>query len=211
MTDPIPLACGILQGDPMLCLLYNFSLQPLLDYARNRHHAHTAVSWDQAHPLQVSLLAFADDILLVVNNWQDLNKFMDSLSLYELASNARVNQDKSQAFLLGAGTDNGGSTPLSESDLPYPTIGDSQAELVHLGYPFRLDGGVPSATLEKRLSAVQAKINILATTPTTLYGRVQMCNSFLLSRLWHSICLCPLPQDFQHLVHKVINPFLFLG
>ena len=90
-TQPIPLQCGILQGDPMSCLLYNFTLQPMLDYARHHHLAGTALNWDSDHSMFVSSLAFADDVLLVVNNKRDLAKFMDALDLYEMASNAKVN------------------------------------------------------------------------------------------------------------------------
>ncbi|CDW99234.1 hypothetical protein [Sporisorium scitamineum] len=42
------------------------------------------------HPLHMSSLTFADDILLIVQNHKDLNKFMDSLELYQMASNAKV-------------------------------------------------------------------------------------------------------------------------
>ncbi|KAJ1029813.1 hypothetical protein NDA13_003053 [Ustilago tritici] len=208
-TEPIPLECGLLQGDPMSCLLYNFSLQPLLDYARNHHHAETTLTWDPGQPLHVSSLAFADDILLIVNNQRDIDKFMDSLELYELASNAKVNEDKSHAFAFGPAA--GDSEGLTVNDIPFPTIGESNAEVIHLGYPVRLDGGVPSVTIEKRLSSVQAKINVLATTATTLLARMQICNSFLLSKLWHTIRLCPLPSNFQRMVNTTINPFLFLG
>ena len=44
LTEPIRLRRGILQGDPMSCLLYNFSLQPLLDYAQHHHHAGTELN-----------------------------------------------------------------------------------------------------------------------------------------------------------------------
>lgn len=102
MTKPIQLACGILQGNPMSCLLYNFSLQLLLNYAHHHHHAKTVIQWDTMHPLHMSSLTFADDILLIVQNHKDLNKFMDSLELYQMASNAKVNQSRSQAFSISS-------------------------------------------------------------------------------------------------------------
>lgn len=208
-TDPIPLLCGILQGDPMSCLLYNFSLQPLLDYARHHHHAGTTLDWDPANPLLVSSLAYADDILLVVNNRHDLLNFMDSLGLYEMASNAKVNEEKSQALLFSHIAGDAGD--IDESDFPYPVIGESLAEIDHLGYPIRLDGGIPKNSIERRLASLQSKINILSTTKTTLLARARICNSFLLTKLWHSIRLCPLPRDLQKMVNTIVNPFLFLG
>ncbi|KAJ1601139.1 hypothetical protein NDA14_007466 [Ustilago hordei] len=208
-TPPIPLQCGILQGDPMSCLLYNFMLQPMLDYAQHRHHAGTLLDWDPDHQMFVSSLAFADDILLVVNNKRDLAKFMDALDLYEMASNAKVNEEKSQAFFFVRGANDGND--LQPQDIPYPFLGDPQAEVVHLGYPFRLDGGIPQNTIDQRLNSIQAKVNILASTKTTLLARARIVNSFLLSKLWHSIRLCPVAHTLQRRINSIINPFLFLS
>ncbi|CDW96676.1 hypothetical protein [Sporisorium scitamineum] len=90
-------------------------------------------------------------------------------------------------------------------------MGESLAEIIHLGYPIRLDGGIPTASIERRLSSLQSKVDLLSTTETTLLARVRICNSFLLTKLWHSIRLCPLPHDLQKTVNTIINPFLFLG
>lgn len=208
-TEPIFLQCGILQGDPMSCLLYNLSLQPLLDHARGHHHAGTTLQWDTTAPLLVSSLAFADDILLVVNNRRDLSNFIDSLGLYELASNAQVNEEKSQAFFFA-----NGPTPddqIDESDIPYPTLGESMTEIIHLGYPIRLDGGIPQTNIDRRLAGLKSKVNVLATTKTTLLARARICNSFLLAKLWHAFRLCPLPKFLQRDINAIIHPFLFLG
>lgn len=208
-AEPVPLQCGILQGDPMSCLLYNFTLQPMLDYAHERHHAGTVLDWDFDHPMTVSSLAFADDVLLIVNNKRDLAKFMDALDLYEMASNAKVNEEKSQAFFFVRGANDGGD--LQPQDIPYPTLGDPDAEVIHLGYPFRLDGGIPQHAIDQRLNSVQAKVNILASTKTTLLGRARIVNSFLLSKLWHSVRLCPIAHTLQRRINSIINPFLFIG
>lgn len=208
-TEPIQLHCGILQGDPMSCLLYNFSLQPMLDFAKHHHQAGVKLKWDAAQPLFVSSLAFADDVLLIVNNKENLAKFLDALDLYEMASNAKVNEDKLQAFFFVRAHDENGD--LGADEIPFPVIGQSSAEIVHLGYPFRLDGGVPSETIEKQLSAIQTKVNILASTKTTLAAQARICNSFLLSKLWHSLRLCPLSNTLQQRVNTIVNPFLFLG
>lgn len=211
LTEPIPLQCGILQGDPMSCLLYNFTLQPMLDYARRQHHAGTILDWDpeQAHLMMVSSLAFADDVLLVVNNKRDLAKFMDALDLYEMASNSKVNEEKSQAFYFARGANDG--EDLQDEDIPYPVLGDPLTEVVDLGYPFRLDGGIPQNAIDQRLNSIQAKVNVLSTTTTTLLARVRIVNSFLLSKLWHSIRLCPVAHTLQQRLNSIINPFLFLG
>ncbi|SYW75319.1 uncharacterized protein UBRO2_00554 [Ustilago bromivora] len=80
--------------------IYRHPSVPLLNYARNHHHAGTTLNWDLSSPFHVSSLAFSDGILLIVNNRNDLASFVDSLGLYQLASKAKVNAEKSQAFLF---------------------------------------------------------------------------------------------------------------
>ncbi|SYW73857.1 uncharacterized protein UBRO2_00132 [Ustilago bromivora] len=126
-----------------------------------------------------------------------------------MASNAKVNEDKSQAFLF-AGS-HGGNGNLTADGIPFPVIGQSSAEIVHLSYPFQLDGSVLSKTIAKQLSTIQTKVNILTLMNTTLAAQARICNSFLLSKLWHALCLCPLPLNLQQRVIAIINPFLFKG
>ncbi|CDW98856.1 hypothetical protein, partial [Sporisorium scitamineum] len=89
-----------------------------------------------------------------------------------MASNAKVNEEKSQAFYFVRGANDG--EDLQPEDIPYPVLGDPLAEVTHLGYPFRLDGGIPQHTIDKRLNSIQAKVNVLATTKTTLLARVRI-------------------------------------
>ncbi|SPC61488.1 uncharacterized protein UHOD_11591 [Ustilago sp. UG-2017b] len=141
-----PRFLAYIQGDPMSCLLYNFSSQLMLDYVKYHHHAGTKLNWDTSNPMFLSSLAFADDILLVVNNRHNLAKFLNALDLYEMASNAQVNKEKSQAFFFAR--DQSLANDGLEDDIPYPILGDSQAEIVHLGYLFHLNGGIPHITIK---------------------------------------------------------------
>ncbi|SYW78154.1 uncharacterized protein UBRO2_02346 [Ustilago bromivora] len=63
----------------------------------------------------------------------------------------------------------------------------------------------------KWLSTIQMKVNILTLTNTTLAAWTRICNSFLLSKLWHTLRLCPLPLNLQQQVIAIVNPFLFKG
>ena len=181
----------------------------MLDYVKHHHHAGTELNWDTSNPMFVSSLAFADDILLVVNNRYDLGEFLDALDLYGMASNAQINEDKSQAFFFAKGQSL--AEDGLEGDIPYPILGDSHAEIVHFVYPFRLDGGIPQVTIEQQLASIQAKVNILSAMTTTLLVRACIVNAFLLSKLWHTIRLCPIPYTLQRRLNSIINPFLFLG
>lgn len=95
LTDPILLKCGLPQGNLLLSVLYNISLQPLLGYA-HKHHIGVTLKWDPSHP--VSSMAFVNDVLLVFSSKVELDQFLDVLDLYKMASNGKVNKDKSCAL-----------------------------------------------------------------------------------------------------------------
>lgn len=157
LTEPIPLQCGLPQGNLLSLLLYNISLQPLLDYA-HRHRIGTALSWDPSHPYTVSTLAFVDDILLVFSKKEDLRHFMVALNLYKMASNGKVNGEKSWAFKL---LEEGGDVAFD--DTPFDILSNNQTDFVHLGQAFSITGGVLFQTLEQALQVLQTKMNLLST------------------------------------------------
>lgn len=213
LTDPIPLHCGLLQGDPMSCLLFNLSLQPLLDFICSQE-AGVLLPWDESQTARVSSLAFADDVLVLAQRREDVQKFQNALALYELASNAKLNRDKSEAFAfrpptMTAGTVGAGG--IRDEDIPFPILGHNRKELKHLGYPIRLDGGIPEEAIATVLQAIKAKIQLLNVSASTLIGRIQICNTFLLTKLWHTIRICPLPFHLDRQVRDIIQPYLFKG
>lgn len=213
LTNPIPLQCGLLQGDPMSCLFFNLSLQPLLDHTCNQD-AGVSLPWDPSQSAKVSSLAFADDVLVLIQNRDDLQHFEHALELYELASNAHLNKEKSSAFAFrppAPPSNRRCNGELQDTDISFPILGNSRREITHLGYPIRLEGSIPEEAISKVLQSIKAKIQTLGTTSSTLFGRVQICNTFLMAKLWHTIRICPLPAHLGRQVRDLIQPYLFKG
>ena len=190
-------------------------MQPLHDYARQDHIGTVLFSWDSCNPYLVLSLALVDDMPLVFDEKDQLHQFLNELDLYKMASNGTVNVDKTQMFRLAklgeptAGSP-GGRDVIGTQDSPFCILGDDDTELIHLGQPLSRTGSVPLQSLEKRLQQIQAKVNVLSTS-MPLMDKVQICNTFLLSKLWHAICTCPISKDLQRRVNWIIHPFLFLG
>lgn len=113
---------------------------------------------------------------------------MDLVNLHKMASNAKVNKSKLQAFLFKTAYQNK-EEALSAVDFPFPTIGDPEAKITHLGYPSQLDGASPHAAIDCRISAVQAKINILSTTKSALFNYMQDHHHVETRIAWDSACI----------------------
>ncbi|KAE8223932.1 hypothetical protein CF326_g8115, partial [Tilletia indica] len=178
VTELVRFLCGVLQGDPSSCIVYNLTLQPFLDLLR---------AWGVGILVPglgfLTSLAFADDVLIFlsasahgIRQWQAL---CAALAIYQRVSNAEVNVGKSSFWLVGA---------PSPADLPaalhlVATISaaglacaNASPHLVHLGHPISL---------------------------------IQKSKQFLTSRLWHSISLGALPNDFADLYFAAISPYIF--
>lgn len=197
----------------MSCLLFNLSLQPLLDLVLTWDSG-VLLPWDTSQMSKISSLAFADDVLILVQSHRDIQCFEEALEMYELASNAKLNKDKSLAFVFWPPTaaacsvHSGG---IRDKDIPFPILGHNHKEIKHLGYPICLDGGIPEESISQVLQAIKAKIQTLGISSSMLLGQVQICNTFLLAKLWHVIHICPLLAHLDRQVCDLLNPYLFKG
>jgi len=77
---PIPIRSGVWQGDPLAPLLFNLTIQPLID---------------QLEAQGIKTQAHADDIALHLRTKQEAAKATISLKHYEASSGAKLNWEKS--------------------------------------------------------------------------------------------------------------------
>ncbi|KAE8239827.1 hypothetical protein A4X13_0g8051 [Tilletia indica] len=211
LTDLVRFLCGVLQGDPSSCIIYNLTLQPFLDLLR---------AWGVGIMVPglgfLTSLAFADDVLIFLSasahglcQWKAL---CAALALYQRVSNAEVNVGKSSFWLVGA---------PSPEDMPaalhlVATISaaglacaNSLPHLIHLGHPISLTSEPPLEAVVARCAAIRARALCFPTIGVPLLSRVQKSKQFLTSRLWHSISLGALPVDFADLYFAAVSPYLF--
>ncbi|KAE8230387.1 hypothetical protein CF326_g4614 [Tilletia indica] len=211
ITALVRFLCGVLQGDPSSCIVYNLTLQPLLDLLR---------AWGVGILVPglgfLTSLAFADDFLVFLaasahglQQWQTL---CAALTLYQRTSNAEVNVAKSSFWLVGS---------PAASDMPAVlhlastlaaaglTCTNDRPFLVHLGHPISLSMEPPLPAIAARFAAIRARALCFPTLGVSFLTRVQKAKQFLTSRLWHSISLGALPTDFADLYFAALAPYLF--
>ncbi|CAM2103851.1 unnamed protein product [Caretta caretta] len=98
LTEPVSFGRGVRQGCPLSGQLYALVIEPFLCLLRRRLTG--LVLWEPE--LQLVLLAYADDVLLVVQDPGDLVQVEACQTIYLAASSTRVNWVKSSGLALKA-------------------------------------------------------------------------------------------------------------
>ncbi|KAE8230346.1 hypothetical protein CF326_g4656 [Tilletia indica] len=215
LTDLILLRAGLLQGDPLSCVLYNIALQPLLDLLDSYSIGITVPGLGR-----VSTLAFADDVVILLpGNASGLVQWhtvQTALAAYESASGARLNWNKSGFVEVTSLSHNPGeSAPLRTALLQagLHALETPNRELIHLGHPIHLDGpgGPCSVAFNDRLEAMGTRIDSMHTAGSDLITRVRLSNAILTPKLWHHTSVGGLPTTARADVTLALREFLFLG
>jgi hypothetical protein len=98
-TRPIPIRSSVRQGCPLSMILFAMCLNPLLRTLKRSLHG-VQIGNPTA---RTSIVAYVDDVTILVTTPSDIPKLRDAIHCYEKASEARVNIHKSRALAFGRG------------------------------------------------------------------------------------------------------------
>ncbi|CAM2103812.1 unnamed protein product [Caretta caretta] len=180
LTEPVSFGRGVRQGCPLSGQLYALAIEPFLCLLRRRMTELVL----QEPELRLVLSAYADDVLLVVQDPGDLARVEACQAIYSAASSARVNWVKSSGLALGDWWQAGVVT-LFSPDLRPKVLGITEAMPGHLLHLWvRMEGLVINL------------INIYASTTSTKRPQFYQRVSDFLSTLDSQECLV-LGGDFN--------------
>ena len=97
ISQQIPIKCSIRQGCPLSMQLYALCLDPLLKTLE------TIMKGSRIGRTQVTnkVIAYADEVTLLVTDPQDIPRIKAAIREYEAASGALINNEESQALAIG--------------------------------------------------------------------------------------------------------------
>jgi len=147
----------------------------------------------------ITVSAYADNVTLFVNNEKDINALVNALNVYEKASSAKVNWDKSEAFWAGEFSVE--KLPLLPGGLMWKKEG-----LKILGIYFGRNEfqKLNWEGLEERVCTRLSRWKWLL--PQLSYrGRVLVANNLVASTLWHKLCALQPPTG---LIQRRLVTFL---
>jgi len=94
ISKPLRVERGVRQGDPLSPLLYILAFEPLI---RNLERQLQGIRLGNQF---FKTSAYADDLTIGIGSPTDWNKTLAALSLYEVASNAKINKNKTKLVPL---------------------------------------------------------------------------------------------------------------
>ena len=182
---PFPVLQGVPQGDPFAPLLFNLSIQPLFNLISS-----TPTMTFRAYADDTSIIGhFASDLLLLLDN---------ILPIYQSTAGGQINLLKSSLYPL---------SPLTFPSIPNSPPTSSSLSILGFNLP------INNSNSESLWSSLQLKLlnrsHSLQSRNLSIKGRVLILNSFLLSKLWYYVPICPPPPHSIKSIQTIINNFIW--
>ena len=199
LTAPCPFKRGLRQGCSLSAALYVLAIEPFLNLIRNN----TNISGFSFPGHQIKISAYADDITCIITRDSSWHFLAESLDIYEKASNASVNLNKTRGFWAGA-WQNRPDSPLgiTWTSQPIKLLGImlGNCNTSFLNYENMLES--TKNTLKKWIPIAKA---------LSYRGRTLVINQLCAPRLWHIFqCINP-PDRLLEELRKIYFQFFWQG
>uniref|UniRef100_A0A803K9P7 Reverse transcriptase domain-containing protein n=1 Tax=Xenopus tropicalis TaxID=8364 RepID=A0A803K9P7_XENTR len=185
---------GVRQGCPLSPLLYVFAIDPFLRAVQ----ALDLEGFRAPRCLPLKLVAYADDVTVVVSHPEEVNLLTDAIESYSEASGSLVNTDKSEAFWTVEG----------EPDFPLPDFQLASKEISILGVKFGREDN-SKLNWESKLDAVNARVQRWKKWRLSYRERVKLIKTYLVPLLLYVSFVYPLPEAFYARIHSLFFQMLW--
>ncbi|CAM4564761.1 unnamed protein product, partial [Caretta caretta] len=200
LTEPVSFGRGVRQGCPLSGQLYALAIEPFLCLLRRRM---TGLVLREPE-LRLVLSAYADDVLLVVQDPGDLARVEACQAIYSAASSTRVNWVKSSGLVVGDWRQVSSLPPALQ------TIWWSAGPLIYLGVYLSATHPSPPENWKNLEGGVIERIRrwTRLLRCLSLRGRALVLNQLVLSTLWYRLnTLAPAPGFLTHLQRLILEFF----
>ena len=198
LTEPFPVTNGGKQGDPLFPLLFIIAMEGLfasLDIKRQSGEYAGAPTPDPERPFMYA--GYADDTVMGIGHGDDVQVIEQVLALFERASGMEVKPSKSWVIWLGPWK------PKTD------TVYGCSPTLLPIRYLGILVGH--TVTADQHWQQLVDSLSLTALTWRSLdlsvFGRVLLLNSCLISKLVHKVMQVPLTTAFRKDIRKRINAY----
>ncbi|KAG2198726.1 hypothetical protein INT47_005411 [Mucor saturninus] len=198
---------------PISPLLFNIAFDPFLRSVQQATNFQgfsfpSLVSEPSPEPLKV--MAYADDTLVFLETHQDFNCLEQLITQYALASNAKLNFAKTQAFPLSGKASQYWTAYLHSWETPITSWHDrhSPNALTYLGYPLYFNASQKNLAIDILIQKIQRGCDIHSKRNLSIKGRTVVLNTLLLSKLWHVLRIVPLTKGQIDRLRGICSSFL---
>ena len=199
LSDYINIERSIRQGCPLSAMLFSIAIEPLAELINNDNEI---VGIGPEGGEKIKLLQYADDINITVNDEKDLNKVMQYVKIYERASGAKINKDKSEITYYG------------EAKAKYIERGFKNVEGVRKALGINIGENAEMAndkTWRGVIDKIKNILNLWKLRGLLLRGRIAVVNALAMSKVNHALSTCALPLWAINEINTVIDSFIWQG
>ncbi|SCV74726.1 BQ2448_7755 [Microbotryum intermedium] len=203
-TELVRLLCGLGQGDPLSCPVWNITFQPFLD-ALVRHGIALDLQkvWPEGPRAQLTHLAFADDAVVIVESPTALSKLQILSQTWYEATNGKTNTDKTLVLPLGP------NWLRDETAQALPTVQEGES-FKWCGYAF-FRYGDSKLFWTHVLDRINVKIRAARDRTLSPSGRVFYANAHITSTVLHVLSFDIPPQWFIDAAEAALVEFVWGG
>ncbi|SGY28308.1 BQ5605_C080g12971 [Microbotryum silenes-dioicae] len=203
-TELVRLLCGLGQGDPLSCPVWNITFQPFLDALVRRGIALDLQKvWPGGPRAQLTHLAFADDAVVVVESPAALSKLETLSQTWYEATNGKTNTDKTLVLPLGP------NWLRDETAQALPTVQEGES-FKWYGYAFFRHGD-SKLFWTHVLDRIKAKARAARDRTLSPSGRVFYANAHITSTVLHVLSFDIPPQWFIQAAETALTDFVWGG
>ncbi len=196
LTEPVPLARGVRQGDSLSPMLYILCVESLACKIRSCPRIEGFLL-PGAKGTQYKVGLYADDTTSLVKSVRSLENLFDVIRLYERGSGAKLNVSKTEAMWLGAWRD--------RTDQPFGLTWVKKMKI--LGVIF---GQVSEAgNWQPKLDKLENHLNLWKSRSLSLVGKSLIVNVLGISKLLYLATVLPIPRWVIAKLNNLIWPFLW--
>ena len=196
------LRCGVRQGDPLSCLLYDFSIKPM---GMRLRHAISGITLLGLPP--VKLIQYADDMNLFLSSMEDLPLIRHTMDDTSFALGSLFNLNKTDILIVG---------PPEHHNISHQDITDcfTGGFLIPPGLPLCVLGtwvGSPDNALdcwEQIYSHIKKIIRQWNAIGASLLNRPLLAKALLLSRCYYLLDCNGIPNKILNKINNAICHFV---
>ncbi|SCV75020.1 BQ2448_8049 [Microbotryum intermedium] len=202
LTGVVHMLCGLGQGDPVSCPIWNVCFQPYLDALVRRKIALDLCA--VLLPTRATILthlAFADDAIVLVSSPAALGLLAGLAVDWRLATNGRSNTAKTTALPLGPGW------AQDERTNVVATVRGGEG-MTWAGYPVSIDGDL-SLFWSSTLNRVKARLAAASARHVPPRARAMYPNSYVTSKVIHLLSFDNPPITFFDAFEQALISFVW--
>jgi hypothetical protein len=189
LSQQFKINSGVKQGCPLSPILFIIIIEVLHTQFRLNNNI-------RQNPLiKQKSQGYADDTLLLVNNNNELNEFLNEIKTYCNITGAKVNENKSKMLLIG-----------KWADIPNNVIvTNAENGLKYLGA--KISFPIDKSYWEKIKNNIDIALRRWKYCPLSLFGKKIIVETLALSKLWYLASIYFIPHEILKIIESIVSKF----